>query len=150
MRRALLQGAVILAGFGLALRPATAQQYVTTDTMALGLDWTQVASSDNLTVEVHPGRLSSDPNGIIRGWERRKYKAPQRTENGKTYISVMAQTRYDCEARRSMTTRGILYDRSGGVVDSWTVPTYEQEWMDVVPESVGEGILDEVCAYFGR
>jgi hypothetical protein len=49
-----------------------------------------------------------------------------------------------------MTTRGILYDRSGGVVDSWTVPTYEQEWTDAVPESVGEGILDEVCAYFGR
>jgi hypothetical protein len=150
MRRALLRGAVILAGFGLALRPATAQQYVTTDTMALALDWTQVASADDLAVEVHPGRLSRDADGMIRGWERTKYKTPRRAKNGKTYVSVMVQTRYDCDARRSMSTRGIHYDRSGGVVISWTVPTYDQEWTEVVPESVGEAVLDEVCAYFGR
>jgi hypothetical protein len=150
MRRFLVPATFVCA-LTLAGAPTASSQVATADTMAmLPPDWTRVAFTEDFVVEVHPLRLTSDANGIIRGWERTKFNAPQKTAEGKAYVQTMVQKRYDCEQRRSLAIRGIFYNRSGEVGGSWTAPSYDQEWKDVVPESVGEGVLDEVCAYFGR
>lgn len=141
---------LLIVGCGFGPRKAAAQ-IATTDTMAMAIpEWVVVSGAEGVTIEVNFSRLTRDSNGIIRGWERRQHTTPQRSENGKTYISTMVQAHYDCDGRRSKLLQGVSYDRRGNVVTSWTLPVYSHEWHDVVPESIGEGTLNAVCAYFGQ
>lgn len=146
-RRRFLTGCAVL--FGVVAGGAGAARAQTTDTVGVSPGWTPVAQSQQVTIEVHPGRITRDPAGYLKGWERWQYSQPARDSDGKSYVSAMVQLYYDCDGRRRKVLQRINYARNGSVVSSWRLSEYEQEWSDVAPDSIGEGALDEVCMLFG-
>jgi hypothetical protein len=41
----------------------------------------------------------------------------------------------------------VTYNNNGRIVDTYKVEEFDQKWIDVIPDSVGEMLLDKVsCA----
>jgi hypothetical protein len=55
---------------------------------------------------------------------------------------------FNCEEKQLMLHSVISYSSKGTVVDSYRPQDYEKEWSDVVPESVGEMLLEKACELF--
>ncbi len=51
----------------------------------------------------------------------------------------------DCKNRRYRVSSYVYYNSKGILVHTYNVPSYAQEWSDVVPDSVGEAILEAAC-----
>lgn len=52
---------------------------------------------------------------------------------------------YDCEKRRSKLIVGIVYDSKGAVKMSLEREHYQVDWITVIPDSVGESLLEYAC-----
>jgi hypothetical protein len=55
---------------------------------------------------------------------------------------------YNCSSKQNKLLSIYHYNSSNKVVNSLTIPFYRTEWRDVLPDSVGEMILDKACALF--
>lgn len=51
----------------------------------------------------------------------------------------------NCSTRQSKLISYVDYNSSGKVIFSNNIEEYEQSWDDVVPDSVGEFLLDKTC-----
>lgn len=52
----------------------------------------------------------------------------------------------DCAHQRAKLLALTLYRADGRVISSAEVPRYREEWVTIVPGSVGEGIYQRICA----
>jgi hypothetical protein len=55
---------------------------------------------------------------------------------------------YNCSSKQVKLLSIYHYYASGKVANSFTIPFYRTEWRDVLPDSVGEMVLDRACALF--
>lgn len=103
----------------------------------------------------------------IQVWERSEFDSDQYGSRyvsncglyssslcNKPYQSLKSLNYYDCYADRITSDREYQYTKSGNLVDSVqsTVNTKSSlGWNDVIPDTVGEGKLKEICrAYRSR
>lgn len=124
-----------------AASPAAAQ---VSDTVARRSSWIQVASSEDARASVNPARISALGEGMVRLWVRWDY-ASGRLIDGKRASYALDQWEFDCNDQRMKNLRVISYDRDGRVISDYASPY--PSWSEVVPDSVGETILLEVCRY---
>lgn len=93
-----------------------------------------------------------DSGDNIRIWTKKELNKKTIKKNGKslTYTNVKELQLIvgDCNERKIKFVTTIVYNSQGKLIDSYTLEEYEQEWQDVVPESMGEAILDKICELF--
>jgi len=91
-------------------------------------------------------------SGSIKIWTKKDLKKTTVKKNGKVFAYTNAkelQLIYaDCANQRIKLVISTVYNSQGKPVDSWTNGPYEQEWIDVVPDSMGDSLLDKICELF--
>lgn len=55
---------------------------------------------------------------------------------------------YDCSEKRNRLLSYVFYNSKGSVVSDYEFEDYETKWNTVVPESIGEMLLNKVCELF--
>ncbi len=58
----------------------------------------------------------------------------------------LGKQKVDCDGRKMKPVSFIIYSKSGKVVDSYTYNDYEQEWLHVIPDSIGESFYEKACS----
>ena len=102
-----------------------------------------VFSIDQATIELS-GKLA-------KAWVKASFDAPQRYHVGnavKVYQSAILQYMFDCRNRQVAIVQSVTYDKpdGGGIpVDVTKYPNPENNLSEVVPGSIGAGLLPVVC-----
>ncbi|MCA8214479.1 hypothetical protein LGN20_11260 [Burkholderia cepacia] len=102
-----------------------------------------VFSIDQATVD-RAGKLT-------KVWVKASFDAPQRYQSGnqsRVYQSAISQYVFDCRARQAAIIQSVTYDKADGdgvPVESKKYPNPEKDLAEVVPGSVGAGLLKAVC-----
>lgn len=133
----ILSTTAILAVLGIAT-PLSAQQ----------TGWIQIAAnqSGEMRVSVNPARITQTTQGHIRTWTRWDYSHPQTTRNGARYTRIMRHEEINCANQQTRLLSGTVYNETGEVVEQES----SSSWESMVPESVGEQIVNEICDYAAR
>ncbi|MCA8326193.1 surface-adhesin E family protein [Burkholderia cepacia] len=123
---------------------------------AIAASWAPIA--DGLIPQIYVDTASIRHEGkYTKGWflstylEPQKNQAPTYTATGtliKPYLSEKSLLVADCAARTSTTLQLWRYSGergTGEVVESQTVKMYPQNFTDVVPDTIGEAMLNRLC-----
>lgn len=120
---------------------------------ALASNWVTVSRSDTGTlIEVDLDSIRSS-GGKVKAWTRWSHNTPQEVKHSyppKTYTSSKDLAVYNCYERSSAVIQSTSYSQSGEVVDSRSGADVPSAYSEVVPDSVGESILDAVCGNTSR
>lgn len=54
----------------------------------------------------------------------------------------------NCSERQYKLLKSITYNSSGNVINSDERSEYAVPWDDIIPDSIGEGVVDKVCSLF--
>lgn len=112
--------------------------------------WVEVTDGDG--VKIYADTESARRNGqIVRVWLRWVYQAPRPVTNSnpqKHFLSQKTLELYHCERRTAATIQIIRYAEGDGgeIVESLSGADAPEQYSEVVPETVGEGILKYVCS----
>lgn len=122
---------------------------------SIAQDWVYVgADTEGTKWYVKSSYVSKDgySNSGIKIWTKMESKKTTVKKNGKTLTYTNTKELQlifaDCNDRRIKFVTTTVYNSQGKVVDTVTLEDYEQEWKDVVPDSMGEAMLDKICELF--
>lgn len=123
---------------------------------SIAQDWIYVSSdTEGSKWYIKSSYVSKDGynnSGSIKIWTKKELKKTSVKKNGKTLTYTNAKELQlifaNCSDRKIKFVTTSVYNSQGKVVRSWTLDDYEQEWDDVVPESMGEAMLDKICELF--
>jgi hypothetical protein len=85
--------------------------------------------------------------GKLKAWIIVDYESPQDSQGGK-YLSTKQLDYYDCKGRTVGTGQIVYYSMNlgqGDSVHSAMVPPEYVSYSDVVPDTVGEKMLNTIC-----
>ena len=101
-------------------------------------EWVIATTDKETTYFYNPRKLLCDDKGILKVW----IKAVKQDSKEAGNYSI---SRYDlkCETNQIRILSQTAYDSAGEVTSDFT--SDDPKWQDVVPDSVGEGILETVC-----
>ena len=120
--------------------------------VAVAADWRPIAgvwakgasfAIDQSTI-AHTGKLT-------KVWVKASFDAPQRYRSGAeshVYQSAISQYVFDCRTRQAAIVQSVTYDKADGdgvPVDSTKYPNPAANMSEVVPGSIGAGLLQAVC-----
>lgn len=113
-------------------------------------DWIYVGTTQRDTTNWYvKSKFVKKEGDQIRIWTKTEIKKKEIIKDGKTstYTDVIQLVLMvaDCKERKSKNVSTTIYDSEGKVIISLTIPDYEQEWIDVVPDTIGETVLDKIC-----
>lgn len=111
-------------------------------------DWVQVSNTD--TLQVYLDRQSVAKSGKLRkAWISYTYKeSPSPTVSGKNYKSTKSLELFSCAERTNATYQTVFYADDfglGSVVNIWQIQPKIAVFSEVVPDSVGETMINTVC-----
>lgn len=116
---------------------------------ALAAEWIVVGGNSKVetSVDIQSLRRSGEK---IKVWIKWIYEEPNEAEGiypRKMYQSAKSLSIYNCAENSSITIQDILYSEKGGgeVIKSVTVTEAKARYSEVVPDSIGEAILQYVC-----
>ena len=94
------------------------------------------------------GEYGTDEN-IIKIWTKQTV-TQIKLKNGKVYKKAyMVQlTEFDCKNSSTKLYSRTVYSAEGNVIMSDSYSSFENDWEVVVPDTVGEIILNKVCELF--
>nr|WP_175800916.1 surface-adhesin E family protein [Burkholderia anthina] len=119
---------------------------------ATAADWQSVSgvwakgaafSIDRSTID-HAGKLT-------KVWVKASFDTPQRYRSGnesRVYQSAISQYVFDCRSRQVAIVQSVTYDRPDGdgtPVESKKYPNPVKDMSEVVPGSIGAGLMQAVC-----
>jgi hypothetical protein len=114
---------------------------ITKDTKYLG-------SSDSLYTGLI--KIQSVDGNIVKAWFLNIYTPAgrkDRLKNGSKYSKLGYEKHleaFDLENDKSATLSSTKYSCGGDVISSYTVPKYSVEYDDIIPGTVGEGMMNAV------
>ena len=106
--------------------------------------WIVASDTDGHTRYVDVNTIRRSAN-TVKMWTLLDYKQPELDSNGKSYLSSVRISEYDCAERRTRVLQASRYQgkmRGGDMVSS-TNHTFS--WDYVEPGTVGETILEIAC-----
>jgi hypothetical protein len=99
-------------------------------------------------------RQDFENNTIIKVWTKREAKVATIVKNGKEIkvynVRILQLKEYNCTQQQTNIISQTVYNSQGKIIDSFQFQDYEQKWNDVVPESIGQAVLDKVCELFNE
>jgi Surface-adhesin protein E len=105
-------------------------------------EWHLIGKTANLTYYYNTHEeLCDKDTGIMKAW----VKAIPNGEGNENYSYSLTQYQIKCPRHQMRIVAIHDYDTNGNVIDS--AVDDERDFRDVIPESMGEGILDTVCRY---
>ena len=122
-----------------------------------GPGWEYATTSDNSVYWLQTGQARSS-GGIVTVWYAavpkegkeaafdRDRKELHEKKSSRRVVKVLAHTSFDCSSRRIRTTDWVDYDDGGSVLNSVSLNSYEANWAAVIPNSIGEGLLEAACS----
>ena len=73
-------------------------------------------------------------------------------KNGKNHTLLngyaVALFEYNCDTKQSNLLSKTYYNSKGTPVNNYKVAYYDEVWTDVIPDSVGEELLNKACELF--
>jgi hypothetical protein len=130
--------------------PLCATAQVGTDTVATPARWQQIYTDENVTIllDAQTYRLQND--SVTRLWTDWRYVRLQRLQNGSEYQHVKALIEVNCSNREFRELRSVHLLR-GSPVSEASRPRYDDaEWLEPIPDSLGEAVVYGVCFWLGR
>ncbi len=93
----------------------------------------------------------NNKNFYLMAWIRNEYPKEQKLTNGQTYSAEVTLNYFDCVNRKSAISEQYRYSRQGNVI--WSGKSYvslysSQNWDNVIPNSIGEALLNEACTSY--
>jgi len=80
-----------------------------------------------------------------RAWVKLSYDQVQ-VDGEMQFDDMLVLMQLDCESNKSKKEAEALH-LGGELVSSTDIPSYQQEWSNVLPGTVGEAILDAICSH---
>jgi hypothetical protein len=119
-------------------------------------DWVSVgADTDDNKWYVKSTYVKKDlySGGGIKIWTKQESKQMTiTTKSGETVKLTNAKELQlivvNCKERKMKLVSSTVYNSQGKMVSNLTLQDYEQDWIDVVPDSMGEAMLDKTCELF--
>ncbi len=111
---------------------------------AASAEWTRVYDNDQLIHYVDRATIRRNGN-LVKMWELMDFKTVQKDAADKSFLSIKAQSEYDCKEEKSRILAFTWFDGkmgSGKVVVSGTDPS---KWSPTAPESVAEAMWKIAC-----
>jgi hypothetical protein len=112
-------------------------------------EWTFVGNSTDGDQYYLRGMAGNSDEGTTKRWSKRVSKSMSYTKGGKKYTLVngycLSLYDYDCSGRQSKLVSFAYYNSKGSLVYSLQFQEYQTEWYDVLPDSIGEMLLNKVC-----
>lgn len=88
----------------------------------------------------------------IKIWTKKELKKTTIKRKGKSLTYTNAKELQlilaNCSDKRIKVITTTVYNSQGNVIVNYTYEDYEQEWIDIVPDSVGESVLNKICELF--
>lgn len=106
-------------------------------------DWIAVDYTDELIVYVDKSNITYNKN-IVKAWIKYQYELPQKDASDKDFTDAKALYKHNCREKTSAVLQFITYD-SGKVVNSYNYTSKNLFFEDVIPESLGNSVLNYVC-----
>lgn len=98
-------------------------------------EWVKVVSSKDAAVYANPATIRKAGNKV-KMWELYDFETAQTNPNGKTYLSLMVQSEYDCKEEQERSLAFSAYSekmRDGEVISA--VSNNDAKWQPVIPGS---------------
>jgi len=100
--------------------------------------WFEISVSSSSKSLYNPTKVLCDEKGMLKVW----IKAVE-IDTSKRLSHSMTRFELNCRKDQMRVLSDTSYDKNGAVIRSETVRT--PEWEEVIPDSVGETILNTVC-----
>lgn len=95
---------------------------------------------------------NNNESGFKKVWSKQVSKSMTYKKGNKTYTLIngycLDLKEYDCSGKQSKFVSYAYYNSKGVAVYSYQFQSFETEWHDVLPDSVGEMLLEKVCELF--
>jgi hypothetical protein len=112
--------------------------------------WLEVAQGESTVVSVDSKSIRRNGEKV-KAWVRYIYQNPVAAANfpQKSYMSSKALNVYNCVNHTVAALQAIRYadQYSNDVVESFNWPESTTGYTEIVPETLGEGIMEFVCSY---
>jgi len=88
---------------------------------------------------------------LTKAWVKASFDTPQHYRSGNeahVYRSAISQYVFNCRTRQAAIVQSVTYDKADGdgtPVESKKYPDPEKDLSEVVPGSIGAGLLKEIC-----
>lgn len=115
-------------------------------TQSFSQTWTYVGK--NAKSELYFIKKHSETYGSTKVWIKHISKITEYYKRGKTYIvNGYTLTLYetDCTDRKLNLRTVNTYKSDGTFVDTYSKEEYQNDWTEVVPDSIGEMFLEKAC-----
>jgi hypothetical protein len=111
-----------------------------------------IGSSDgNSFFEIDVGSIAKVDGATRKAWYRESLiKAQRVSASTPLYKEIKVLTHFRCAERTSANAQFIYYSETGNVVYSSVTAREDMSFADVIPDSVGEAMLNAVCAPGGK
>ena len=114
---------------------------------ATAANWVLVGDNPKATVEVDRAGITRE-GATTKAWFRWNYAAPQYTAGDKkAYRSAKQLNVFNCSKRQYAIAQQIGYEELDSMGDSVFHEAFRKlEYVEVIPDSIGESMLEYVCA----
>jgi hypothetical protein len=89
-------------------------------------------------------------NPLIKIWTKRYEKTSKIKNTVYKNVKVLMLQQFDCKNKKHKILSVVYYNSAGKVIETASYDEYVYGWDDVVPETMGEIILNKVCEMFGE
>lgn len=115
------------------------------------LPWVKIAkTNDGEVLYVNVESIKDLGGGIKQAWELSNYNQPRSLPDGSKYLSQKTKTKHKCIDESVTILTIVSYSKpsgAGDVLSSIDLKPHEIEWSSIVPDSIGEMVLNFVCEY---
>ncbi len=125
--------------------------FLTISQISFSQNWIYAGSATNGN-KYYVRNTSTNEIGNKKVWSKTIGKSLKYSKKGKIYTLLNGYCidlhEYDCNGKQMQLLSYVYYSSNGTPVHSATLASYEVEWIDVIPDSIGEMLLEKVCELF--
>lgn len=107
-------------------------------------EWVLVGSNDEFTTYVNPSTILKSGNRV-KMWKLHNFEAAQIHDSGKQFMSIKAQSEFNCKEEQSRTLYYSMQSERMGGGNSIITDSKRGEWIPVVPDSIFETLWKFAC-----